>query len=469
MAGKKDDEKKGGGNPLARKLLASIGEKAKKPEEGAKAPAGGKAPEPAKAAAKGPGGPLGELVSTLKQAAPNFGKEEPQPARKPEGWEHLKAARGARGIGPGAKAAQSKAVQAALLAAGYKVAETGVYDEGTEEAVRRFQKDQALDRRSGVFDEATFAAMERKLGLSAAGRINVTISGPLEGSDEDREAAAGPRVEPGGAFGAPAPQADEGGMVPGMTPRGARIGMGVDLTLPVGGGKKPAAPAGEGKRRRAPEDEEEAAAGPPRAPISSYTEPSDEDLEEERARERAASKAAGDRRPPGFPLADNAFIDRIAWPAVRAMWETGVPASALIAMAVLESGWGERALAKEARNLYGLRGEGPAGSLTLTMGEAGYPRTTEEAGEVAGGGRGKGKRLAWRRYASEAESVLDMARTLASEPAYADAVVNRGAADRLLRALDDTGEHDRVDHFGETCVRVRKQHGLEVYDRLRPG
>jgi hypothetical protein len=62
-----------------------------------------------------------------------------------------------------------------------------------------------------------------------------------------------------------------------------------------------------------------------------------------------------------------------------------------------------------------------------------------------------------------------MARTLASEPAYADAVVNRGAADRLLRALDDTGEHDRVDHFGETCVRVRKQHGLEVYDRLRPG
>ena len=46
-----------------------------------------------------------------------------------------------------------------------------------------------------------------------------------------------------------------------------------------------------------------------------------------------------------------------------------MPASALIAIAVLEGAWGDRPLARDGKNLMGLEGDGPAGSLPMTLGE----------------------------------------------------------------------------------------------------
>jgi len=470
MSGKSDDGAKGGGgNPLARKLLAKIGEKAK---AAAPAEAAAKAAAPASAGPKAgtskaapvPEGALGALVSALKTASPNFGKEEDRPRKKPEGYDNLKAARGGRGIGPGANAAQSKAVQAALIAAGVKVAETGAYDDATEEAVRGFQRAQGLESRSGKVDAATLDALDKALGLVPSSRGNIAVAGPTGGTDEDADDAGGPS---GGAREVSSEDGPSrrvnvtGGLTSGFA-GGKGLGMGVDVGGFVGGGRK--SKGGKGQESDAPSK------APLRSDqVSSYTPPSDDDLAESAEAEALLAKGAGpaplDGRPKSFPRSENEFVDRIAWPAVRAMWETGVPASALIAMAVLEGAWGDRPLAKEAKNLYGLEGEGTQGSLPLTAAEAGYAASMSEAGQAKGGGRGEGKRRAWRRYASFEESIFDMARHMATDAAYEEALTAKGAPERLLRALTEV--HTRIPHFGETCVRVFDQQRLGVYDSVR--
>lgn len=59
------------------------------------------------------------------------------------------------------------------------------------------------------------------------------------------------------------------------------------------------------------------------------------------------------------------FIATIAPSAVKDMLLTGVPASLTIAQAALESNWGSSGLTRQANNLFGIKGEGTAGSVTM--------------------------------------------------------------------------------------------------------
>lgn len=59
------------------------------------------------------------------------------------------------------------------------------------------------------------------------------------------------------------------------------------------------------------------------------------------------------------------FIARIAPSAVEEMRRTRIPASLTIAQAILESNWGESKLTQQANNLFGMKGRGPAGSVTM--------------------------------------------------------------------------------------------------------
>lgn len=63
------------------------------------------------------------------------------------------------------------------------------------------------------------------------------------------------------------------------------------------------------------------------------------------------------------------FIDRLAPLAIEDMRKTGVPASLTIAQAILESADGNSTLAREANNLFGMKGKGPAGSVRLSTKE----------------------------------------------------------------------------------------------------
>ena len=59
------------------------------------------------------------------------------------------------------------------------------------------------------------------------------------------------------------------------------------------------------------------------------------------------------------------FIDKLAPMAIEDMRRTGVPASLTIAQGILESGDGNSTLTKQANNLFGMKGKGPAGSIRL--------------------------------------------------------------------------------------------------------
>ncbi|EJL44035.1 muramidase (flagellum-specific) [Brevibacillus sp. CF112] len=88
------------------------------------------------------------------------------------------------------------------------------------------------------------------------------------------------------------------------------------------------------------------------------------------------------------------FIAKIAPAAVVDMKKTRVPASLTIAQAILESNWGKSGLTQRANNLFGIKGTGPAGSVSMP--------TTEYV---------KGKPIKvnanFRKYNSWAESIAD--------------------------------------------------------------
>ena len=100
-----------------------------------------------------------------------------------------------------------------------------------------------------------------------------------------------------------------------------------------------------------------------------------------------------------------AFVRTVADGATFADWATGIPASITIAQAILESDWGRAA---PGNNLFGLKGEGPAGS------------NLRRVVEYRNGHRGK-KLASFRAYRSVAESLLDHGRILANSKKYAKA------------------------------------------------
>jgi flagellum-specific peptidoglycan hydrolase FlgJ len=59
------------------------------------------------------------------------------------------------------------------------------------------------------------------------------------------------------------------------------------------------------------------------------------------------------------------FISKISPFAVASMRNSKVAASLTIAQAALESGWGSSGLTVKANNLFGIKGSGPAGSITM--------------------------------------------------------------------------------------------------------
>ncbi|WP_334073031.1 glycoside hydrolase family 73 protein [Paenibacillus sp. A14] len=93
------------------------------------------------------------------------------------------------------------------------------------------------------------------------------------------------------------------------------------------------------------------------------------------------------------------FIAKLAPNAVKDWHESGVPASLTIAQAALESNWGSSGLARQANNLFGIKGTGPAGSVMMP--------TTEYR-------NGSPIRInaPFRKYRSWAESIADHTRLL---------------------------------------------------------
>ncbi|MDA1359897.1 sporangiospore maturation cell wall hydrolase GsmA [Glycomyces luteolus] len=154
--------------------------------------------------------------------------------------------------------------------------------------------------------------------------------------------------------------------------------------------------------------------------------------------------------PPAVPRGGTAgFIDAHASAAQASDRATGVPASVTIAQAILESGWGKGALAREDHNLFGMKCFGSPGDHAIgcrdyatfecspTGGCFDMDATFRAYRNVADSYRDHGDLLAnWSRYATAMDHADD-AKRFAREIHKAGYATDPQYSDKLIGIMDD--------------------------------
>lgn len=147
--------------------------------------------------------------------------------------------------------------------------------------------------------------------------------------------------------------------------------------------------------------------------------------------------------PAGFR---GAFLATVVDGATFSDWRQGVPASITLAQAILESDWGRSA---PGHNLFGLKGEGPAGS------------TVRRVVEYRGGKR-RHRMASFRAYADAAGSLADHAAILARSRRYARARAAGDDVDAFARALQGTYATDP--RYAQKLARLVASFDLGRFD-----
>ncbi len=150
-----------------------------------------------------------------------------------------------------------------------------------------------------------------------------------------------------------------------------------------------------------------------------------------------------------IPKTGNAFIDSIAAGAVVSERKTGVPAPVTIAQAILESGWGKSGLTKSARNLFGIKGSGPAGSVLVP---------TKEFIN----GQWITVKAAFRKYNSYAESMTDHGRLLSTSKYYTRAMAVKNDPKAFARALQ--GVYATDPRYASLLISLMDQYKLYQFN-----
>jgi flagellum-specific peptidoglycan hydrolase FlgJ len=144
-----------------------------------------------------------------------------------------------------------------------------------------------------------------------------------------------------------------------------------------------------------------------------------------------------------------AFINLVAPGAVAAQQRYGVPAAVTIAQAIEESAWGGSGLAANYHNLFGIKGTGPAGSVSLPTSEyySGQWVTIDAQFRV---------------YNNDAESIADHAELLATSGYYTRAMADRTVPDAF--ANDLTGVYATDPDYGANLIALMKLYNLYRFD-----
>jgi flagellum-specific peptidoglycan hydrolase FlgJ len=173
------------------------------------------------------------------------------------------------------------------------------------------------------------------------------------------------------------------------------------------------------------------------------------------AESAASTPSATASSPPGRPYAtpgtrdQQAFITLVAPGALAAQQRYGVPAAVTIAQAIEESAWGRSGLAAQYHNLFGIKGTGPAGSVTLPTAEY-------------SGGRWVTVDAQFRVYHNAAESIADHAELLATSGYYTRAMADRSVPDAF--AHDLTGVYATDPDYGGNLIALMKLYNLYRFD-----
>jgi peptidoglycan hydrolase-like protein with peptidoglycan-binding domain len=149
------------------------------------------------------------------------------------------------------------------------------------------------------------------------------------------------------------------------------------------------------------------------------------------------------------PVTGNTFIDSVAPGAVAAARQYGVPASVTIAQAILESGWGQSSLTTRAHNLFGMKGTGPAGSVTVPTKE--YLN-----------GQWVTIQAAFKAYHNDAESIQDHGRLIATGHYYTHAMTLRNDPKAFANAL--TGVYATAPNYGQSLISIMNRYNLYQFD-----
>lgn len=164
-----------------------------------------------------------------------------------------------------------------------------------------------------------------------------------------------------------------------------------------------------------------------------------------------ASSASSSSRPHATPGTrdQQAFISLIAPGAVVAKQRYGVPASVTIAQAIEESAWGQSSLADRYHNLFGIKGAGPAGSVTLPTQEYEHGSWVTIDAQFAV-------------YHNDAQSIAAHAELLATSGYYTRAMADRAHPDAF--AHDLTGVYATDPDYGANLIGLMKLYNLYQYD-----
>ncbi|RCK81581.1 MAG: N-acetylmuramoyl-L-alanine amidase-like protein [Candidatus Ozemobacter sibiricus] len=142
---------------------------------------------------------------------------------------------------------------------------------------------------------------------------------------------------------------------------------------------------------------------------------------------------------------------RLLGPVAReSMRVTGVPASVTLAQAALETGWGAATIG-DAKNLFGIKGTGPAGSITVPTREYINGRYVTVQGT-------------FRKYHTWRESIDDHARLLTTAPRYRNCMANKHDPDQFARELQKAG-YATSPTYASTLISIMRQYNLYQYDR----
>jgi flagellum-specific peptidoglycan hydrolase FlgJ len=144
-----------------------------------------------------------------------------------------------------------------------------------------------------------------------------------------------------------------------------------------------------------------------------------------------------------------AFISLVAPGAVAAQQRLGVPAAVTIAQAIEESAWGQSSLAARYHNLFGIKGAGPAGSVTLPTQEYENGSWVTIDAQFAA-------------YHNDAESIAGHAELLATSGYYVRAMADRAYPDAF--ANDLTGVYATDPDYGANLIALMKLYNLYQYD-----
>jgi LysM repeat protein len=153
-----------------------------------------------------------------------------------------------------------------------------------------------------------------------------------------------------------------------------------------------------------------------------------------------------------LPKTGNAFMDKMAADAIKSQRETGVPASVTLAQAALESGWGKSGLSTQGNNFFGIKGKGPAGSVTMPTKEFLNGKwVTVDA--------------PFRKYNSPSESFADHGNFLRQNKRYAEAFKHTDNAERFAQEIHKAGYATDPEYSNKLIAMINK-YGLERFDAI---